>query len=258
MSASPVTFTAAGGSGVGQGGAPPQLTHAYLQLHEPPKNGATANPGAPLNRIEFQFNPKELALTKTAKWKRDAQRNAAKSGVPEFTGADPVKLTLEIFFDATDKMDSSVVKKVEALFACCVPTAASRDQKKGSPPWVVFHWGGMVGFPSYVSSVNAKYTLFTPGGTPVRALCSVTLEEISGEQSGQNPTSGALAARDVHVLVAGDTLHSVAYAKYGRPGLWREIAEANNIDDPMRLQPGTTLLVPALEEIEAGGDRGGR
>lgn len=258
MSASPVTFTAAGGAGAGGGGAPPQLTHAYLQLHEPPKDGGTANPGPQLGRIEFQFNPRELSLSKNAKWKREAQRNAKKSGVPEFTGADPCKLTVEMFFDATDKMDSSVVRRVEQLFACCVPTDSSREAKKGSPPWVVFHWGGMVGFPAFVSSVTAKYTLFTPGGTPVRALCTVALEEISGEQSGQNPTSGALAARDVHVLVAGDTLHSVAHRAYGRPGLWRHIAAANDIDDPTRVRPGTALLVPALEEIEAGGGYGGQ
>ncbi|HEY0698239.1 MAG TPA: LysM peptidoglycan-binding domain-containing protein [Micromonospora sp.] len=256
MSASPVTFSAAGGPGAGRGGGPPpQLTHAYLQLHEPPRNGGTASPGAELDRIPFQFNPRELALSKTAKWKRDAQRNAKKSGVPEFTGADPCKLTLEMFFDATDTMDSSVVRRVEQLFACCVPTDASRDQKKGSPPWVVFHWGGMVGFPAFVASVTAKYTLFTPGGTPVRALCTVTLEEISGEQQGQNPTSGSRTARSVHLVVAGDSLQSIAQATYGRPSLWREIAEVNGIDDPMRLRPGRTLLVPALEEIEAAGGR---
>lgn len=253
MAASPVTFTAAGAPGTGTLAAPPQLTHAYLQLHEPPKGGGTADPGPPLGRIDFQFNPKELSLSKNAKWKRDAQRNAKKSGVPEFTGADPCKLSLEMFFDATDRMDTSVVKRVEQLFSCCVPTESSRQAKKGSPPWVVFHWGGMVGFPSFVSSVTAKYTLFTPGGTPVRALCTVALEEISGEQPGQNPTSGARAARDVHVVVAGDSLYSVAHRAYGRPGLWRQIAEANGVDDPMRLRPGTTLLVPALEEIESRG-----
>lgn len=255
MSTSPVTFTAPGTAGrsTGTGGAPPQLTHAYLQLHEPPKNGGTSSPGPALGRIAFQFNPKELTLAKNANWKRDAQRNAAKSGVPEFTGADPCKLSLEMFFDATDTMDASVVRRVEELFACCVPTESSRQAKKGSPPWVVFHWGGMVGFPSFVSSVSAKYTLFTPGGTPVRALCTVVLEEISGEQPGQNPTSGALASRDMHVVVAGDTLHSVAYRAYGQPGLWREIAEANGIDDPTRLRPGTALLVPAQEEIESRG-----
>ncbi len=157
-----------------------------------------------------------------------------------------------MFFDSTDTMGDKVVKVVDQLFACCVPTEKSRQSKKGSPPWVIFHWGGLTSFPAYVSSVSAKYTLFTPGGTPVRAVCTVTLEEISGEQGGQNPTSGALAARDAHVVVVGDTLHSVAYRHYGDPQLWRAIAEANRIDDPMRLRPGTRLLVPALEEVVDG------
>jgi nucleoid-associated protein YgaU len=110
----------------------------------------------------------------------------------------------------------------------------------------------MTGFPAYMASVTAKYTLFTPAGTPVRAVCTVNLEEISGEQGGQNPTSGALAARDTHLLVAGDTLPSLAFQAYGDAGLWREIADANDIDDPMSLRPGARLLVPALEEIQHG------
>lgn len=247
---SPVTFTAAGAAPP-KDGAPASLQPAYLELREPPSGGGTASPGASLGKIKFQFNPKELSLAKNAKWKREAQRNAKKSGPPEFTGSDPSKLTLEMFFDATDTMDDKVVKAVEQLFSCCVPTEKSRQGKKGSPPWVVFQWGGLTSFPAYVSSVTAKFTLFTPSGTPVRALCTVTLEEISGEQGGQNPTSGALAARDVHVVLAGDTLASVAYHAYGDPGLWREIATANEIDDPLRLPLGRSLLIPAIEELEA-------
>jgi nucleoid-associated protein YgaU len=247
---SPVTFTAAGAAPA-KAGAPASLQHAFLELHEPPAGGGTAEPGkAVLGTIGFQFNPRELSLTKNAKWKREAQRNAPKSGPPEFTGSDPCKLSLEMFFDATDSMDDKVVKAVEKLFACCVPTKKSRQGKKGSPPWVILRWGGLTSFPAYVSSVTAKYTLFTPSGTPVRALCTVALEEISGEQGGQNPTSGSLAARDVHVVVAGDSLASVAFHAYGNPTLWRDIAEANEIDDPMRLRPGSRLLIPALDELE--------
>ncbi|HET8642383.1 MAG TPA: peptidase M23, partial [Pseudonocardiaceae bacterium] len=98
---SPVTFTAAGAA-PSAGGAPQSLQPAYLELREPPAGGGTANPGPPLGRIKFQFNPKELSLAKNAKWKREAQRNAKKSGPPEFTGSDPSKRTLEMFFDATD------------------------------------------------------------------------------------------------------------------------------------------------------------
>ncbi|HEV2088479.1 MAG TPA: hypothetical protein VGR21_09220 [Cryptosporangiaceae bacterium] len=255
MPSSPVAFSAAGASPAttSSGGARPKLEHAYLELRDPPSGGSTASPGPRAGRIDFQFNPKELTLTKSAKWKREAARGAKKSGVPEFTGAEPSKLSLEMFFDATDTMDDRVVKTVEQLFTCCVPTEASRQQKKASPPWVVFHWGGLTGFPAYIKSVTAKYTLFTPSGMPIRAVCTVALEEIAGEPGGQNPTSGALAARTVHTVVAGDSLPLVAYREYGDPTLWRALAEANDVDDPMRLLEGTSLLVPAPEELPADG-----
>ncbi len=248
MSASPISFTAAGAPPAA-GGAPPKLEHAYLELRDPPSGGNTATPGSVRGRIDFQFNPKELSLTKSAKWKREAQRGAKKSGVPEFTGSDPCKLSLEMFFDATDTMGDRVVKSVEKLFECCVPTTESLQQKKGSPPWVIFRWGGLTGFAAYVSSVAVKYTLFTPSGTPVRAVCTVTIEEISGELGGQNPTSGALAARETHTVIVGDTLPSIAFRAYGDPTMWRALAEANDIDDPMRLRNGATLLIPAAEEL---------
>jgi nucleoid-associated protein YgaU len=100
-----------------------------------------------------------------------------------------------------------------------------------------------------VSSVSVKYTLFTPGGLPIRATATVNIEEIAGEQQGQNPTSGGLAARSVHTVVAGDTLQSIAWREYGDPNLWRPIAERNGVDDPMRLPAGTALLIPAAEEL---------
>ncbi len=254
MSSSPVAFTAA--SAVGPAGARPKLEHAYLELRHPPADGGSTTPGPHLDKIDFQFNPKELSLAKSAKWERKTSRGARKAGPVEFKGAEPSKLTLEMFFDATDRQDGRVVRAVEQLFACCVPTAQSHGKQQGVPPWVIFHWGGLTGFLAYVSQVQAKYTLFTAGGLPIRATCQVTLEEISGELPGQNPTSGALAARRVHRVVAGDTLALLAWREYGDPAAWRAIAEANGIDDPMRLRPGADLLLPGPEELSGGGDRG--
>jgi nucleoid-associated protein YgaU len=247
----PVAFTSAGS---GAGGGRANLQRAKLELREPPTDGSTSKPGGSLGTIQFQFNPKELTVAKNAKWKPGKSNNAKSAAPPEFGGSDPSKLNLEMFLDATEKMDDSVVKTVEKLFACCVPTEKSRQAKKGSPPWVIFSWGGLTGFPAYVSTVTAKYTLFTPGGMPVRAVVSIALEEISGEKQGQNPTSGALAARDTHLLVAGDTLPSVAYSAYGDAGAWRDIARLNDIDDPLRLSPGARLLIPAPEEVEPRGE----
>ena len=171
---------------------------------------------------------------------------------PEFTGADPCKLTLEMFFDASDTELGSVVEPVEALFRCCVPTEDTQQNKKAVPPLVQLSWGTITSFPAFITSVQAKYTLFTPDGTPIRAMCNVSMEEMPGDPLGQNPTSGALSAYAVHKVVAGDSLASIAFREYGDPAMWRSLAEANNIDDPIRLAVGTTLMVPPAHELTAG------
>jgi hypothetical protein len=252
MAASPVAFDATDtGSPDGVGGRP-KLEHAYLQLHEPSSDGSLSEPGAQLGKIDFQFNPKELSLAKSASWTRASGRGNKKSGPPQFNGPQPAKLSLEMFFDASDTQDSSVVKNVERLFGCCVPTSASHEQKKGSPPWVLFRWGGLTGFLAYVSGVTVKYTLFTSSGLPVRATCTVTLEELAGEAPKQNPTSGGMVPRRLHVVVEGDTLAGIAYREYGNAPMWRALAKINRIDDPMRLRPGTRLLLPTAEEAHSG------
>lgn len=252
MSSSPNGLAAAGaGAKPGTPGSRPKLEHAYLLVHEPSKDGSLSQPGPQMDKIEFQFNPKELALTKAASWSRETAKGNKKSSPPQYKGPQPSKLSLEMFFDASAKQDDTVVKTVERLFACTVPTEQSLQQKKASPPWVIFRWGGLTGFLAYVSSVAAKYTMFTAGGLPIRATCTITLEELAGEAPKQNPTSGGLIPHRVHLVLQGDTLPAIAYREYGKPSLWRSVAATNRIDDPMRLRPGTRLLLPALEDLES-------
>lgn len=247
MSPSPVGFDAAS---AGAGGG--SLQHASLLLNEPSRDGSMDQPGPSLGQIDFQFNPKELSLAKTVTWTRPTTKGSTRASPPQFQGPQPMKLTLEMFFDASDSHDDSVVRKVEKLFSCCVPTNASHSAKKDSPPWVQFRWGGLTSFLAYVSSVSAKYTLFTPQGLPIRATCTVNLEELAGEPPRTNPTSGGQAPHREHVLVSGDTLAGLAYAEYGDPALWRAVAAANGIDDPTRLRPGRRLLLPAPAELAGG------
>lgn len=249
--ASSPAATAGGSSGRG-GEKALDLSHAYLELFEPSKDGTLDKPGPQFGRIDFQFNPKELTMGKSASWARQTAKANGKAGAPQYKGPLPSKLTLEMFFDASGKQDNAVVQRVDKLFSCCAPTEASLKQNKGSPPWVLFRWGELTGFLAYVSSVQVKYTLFTSAGLPVRATCTVTLEEISGDPPKQNPSSGGLVPRRVHVLVEGDTLAGIAYREYGDPSLWRAVAAANGIDDPMRLRPGKSVMLPAVDELSAG------
>lgn len=229
------------------------LAKAYLEIHEAmPNKGAGATLGASKGTIAFQFNPNELTVKKAAKWNSEPSRGSKKAAPPEFQGPEPGKLSLEMFFDATGAMDDSVVKSVQALFECCAPTDHSMGKNKPVPPLVVFHWGALDFFPSFITAVTAKYSLFTAEGTPVRATCTVDLQEMPSLTAKQNPTSGSLTARRTHVLLDGETLAGVAYDEYGDPALWRPLAAANDIDDPLRLTPGSTVLLPSAEELLAG------
>src|SRR3954463_11727003 len=139
--ASPIALSSAGGGPLVQPGDPagggsglkdgrPKMEKAKLLLFDTKPSGEGGGPGASRGTIDFQFNPKEVTIAKTAKWERKPAKGATKAGPPEFTGAEPCKLTMEMFFDATGKQDGSVVAAVEKLFSCTVPTEASAGQKK--------------------------------------------------------------------------------------------------------------------------------
>jgi nucleoid-associated protein YgaU len=117
-------------------------------------------------------------------------------------------------------------------------------------------WGTMRYFRAYLKSVIVNYTLFGDGGRPVRATVDLILEETPDDAAGQNPTSGGIAGRSATVVQAGDSLASIAYREYGKARLWRALALANDIEDPLALLPGTALLVPSAAEaarLEADG-----
>lgn len=224
------------------------MEKATLKLYDPTPAGG-GSPGSERGAIPFQFNPKEVTIAKAAKWERKTAKGAKKAGPPEFSGSEPCKLTMEMFFDASGKHDGSVVQAVETLFSCCVPTEDSVGQNKPAPPLVVLHWGAIASFPAFVTTVSAKYTLFSADGIPIRALCSVAMEEMPSEPWRQNPTSGAEAVLRSHLMTDGDTIASVAYAEYGDPTMWRRLAAYNGVDDPIRYPAGSRLLLPAPEEL---------
>ncbi|MFG3250787.1 peptidase M23 [Streptomyces sp. NPDC048187] len=227
------------------------LVRANLAIHEPP-TGTTVTPGALIRTFAFEFNPAQLAISQRTQWKATPTAAVREAAKPQFMGAEPREMTLEIFLDSSMKPNgNTVMKKVESLLLCCEVTAKSLAAKQPSPPWVVFEWGSFstARFTAYVSSIETQYTLFGTTGVPIRATCQVALVEIPGPTRPQNPTSGALTAQRVHRVVAGDSLQSLAWSEYGNAGAWRVIAEANGIDDPSHLPTGTQLMLPAAEEV---------
>jgi nucleoid-associated protein YgaU len=204
--------------------------------------------------LKFRFNPKEYSIQKSATWNRPTNKSAKSSTKPEFGGVQPQSLSMELFFDDWENPDADLVADIKSLLEWLKPTEESINKKKPQPQILKLQWGSnssLSEFKGFLKSVSVKYTMFKPDGKPVRATANIALEEVPDEPKGTNPTSGSLAGRRTYTVSAGDSLHSVAYAEYGEPGLWRALAVFNGIDDPLRVAPGVRLLLPSADEAAA-------
>jgi len=189
--------------------------------------------------IPVMFNPPEYQLHKTNQY--------AEIGIPglgssllQFVKGNAQTLTMDLFFDTTD---TGIDVRV---FTELVVGLTSVNAKTHAPPALLFLWGSLV-FPCILESVTQRYEYFNPAGMPLRARLTVTLKGFDLLESllASIPLESADRTKR-WVVKAGDTLQGVAAAEYGDPRQWRPIAEASNIDNPLRLEPGRGLTIPTL------------
>jgi LysM repeat protein len=199
--------------------------------------------------VECHFNPNEVAISKSNKWEPE---NSSGTNLPDvhFKGAGARSLALTLVFDTYERRTDVREATNKVLGLMDAPADKAKNSKHTRPPHVMFRWGDFETFPAVITQLSQKFTLFLESGMPVRATLSVTLQEVpqqaaKNQSKGQNPTSRAAGAQRVHVVQPGDTIDLIAADQIGEPTDWRQLAEANNLDDPRRLRPGMALLIPA-------------
>jgi hypothetical protein len=202
-------------------------------------------------KIPCLFNPSALQVTRVNQWSADVP---AAVGTPRlrFAGARSGTMHLELFFDTTDtgKAVTEHTAKLLALMEA-EPSLAGADANTGNtrPQWVKFHWGDLHSFKAVISSLDLTFIYFAGDGTPLRARADVVLTQFEQELafSPQNPTSGTPRPHRVHRVSPGETLDRIAAVHYGDPTKWRDIAAANQLEDPLAVKPGTVLAIPSLD-----------
>jgi nucleoid-associated protein YgaU len=198
-------------------------------------------PGAGV--VRFPYNPESITIQKSASWQSTPQA-AEVSGTPQFQGSMPQSMSINILLDTFAIPPNPPQVAIDILQQALVPNPANTVAGDAKPPTVMFGWGtNIVMEEAYIKSMSITYKRFLLGQA-IRAEVAVNLEEVPLSLPGTNPTSGAVASRRTHTVIEGDSLASIAFAEYNSPNRWRAIAEVNGIDDPMRVPPGTELLLP--------------
>lgn len=240
------------------------LTKAKLNVYKPivpptsgPDSAVHTGGNTPEKSYEFDYNPKEINFSSEAIIKAVSTGSGTSEPQQQVVGARGSELSFELFYSVFDVGGPSepklaitdLVKLKNELLALTRPHESTvGPNKTPSPPLVDFSWGDLITDPALVKKVAVTYTHMLPNGTPVRMKAKIDFTGTMKEKKGTNPTSGGRTNRKTHTLLSGETLASVAYAEFNDAGLWRAIAEENEIDDPMRLTAGSVLLLPSLEE----------
>jgi nucleoid-associated protein YgaU len=189
--------------------------------------------------ITVQFNPKELSLSKSVPWEPQASSGA---DVPEqqFNTGQGRTLSFELYFDRYEE-NTGINDDVMAIEGM-----AKINGELHRPPIVTFIFGTF-NFQGVFKEVQTRFTMFLDNGSPCRATVSCTLQEYENLQSqGKRDPRQSPDHAKLRRLKRGETLHSIAATEYDDASEWRRIADANGIDNPMDLEPGTQLLIPPI------------
>ena len=232
-------------------GARPKVEHAFLELRDPPVDREPAARAAARPDRRSSSTPRSSRSASRRSGAATTSKGAKKSAVAAVHRApQPSKLSLEMFLDAATRRTTGGQDASSSCSpAASPPTAHQQEERLARRGWSSTGARSPAS-PRYVKSVSAKYTLFTPAGLPIRG-------DLHGEPRGDRrraarartrprarwPRAGAHRRRRATRCPRSRTGSTAT-----RP-CWRAVAEANDIDDPLRLRAGHGPLLPAPEEI---------
>ncbi|MFJ6636270.1 LysM peptidoglycan-binding domain-containing protein [Streptomyces sp. NPDC091376] len=218
--------------------------------------------------VPFLFPPDKVQMTRDVQFSShgSSSPNGAKpaGGLESFKKAEPLKINLsEVLFSGPETKPLC-----DQLLNWMSPGSGRLGQMVGGAlavktksmnhvnrlPVLTFQMGPpSAGFlyDVMLQSAQISFTRFNRTGIPIRARATLTLKEqpsLLGTLP-TNPTSGGLPGRRTYTVTEGEDLVNLARSHYGGTSDWRRLADANGIDDPLRMRPGTTIYLPNPDEF---------
>jgi LysM repeat protein len=193
--------------------------------------------------LTVNYNPEEYTVSK--------DNNFAVQGVPglgapivQFVNGNQRTLEVGLLCDSWDT--NAIVKQDVRVQTRPIVDLMRVDGELHAPPILVVTMASLR-LRCVLSRVSEQFTMFQTDGMPVRARLTCTFIEITDpEQEAKEANQQTADFTKVHVVEVGDTLSAIAGTRYEDPGLWRPIALANRIAEPLAIAVGDVLQIPSL------------
>jgi len=191
--------------------------------------------------IPLQFNPSSYSVVDENNFS-EKKLMGLKGSIQQFTGTKQSDFSLEFIFDST-----STGVDVRGLMLP-LQMIIDIDNELHAPPPCKFVWGSFL-FNGIVSTFKKEFTFFFASGIPARVKISMTLKPyVIAQEMAQLLGLQSSDISKKRMLVEGDSIFSIAHREYKDPAMWRSIAQKNDIENPLFIKPGSTLLLPPKED----------
>ncbi len=223
--------------------------------------------------VPFMFNPNEYSMSKQNTYEK---KNVIGQNTPAITfqQGGAISMSLKLYFDTSMSASDVRSHSNKLLKMMMIDTSSeSTTTGKGSPPVVAFSWG-RVYFKAFITSMTQKFTLFKPDGTPLRCVVDISLEQSADDAAltaavqgatgssststssssngsggsgggGNSSGSGNTSSNGSRTETAtqGDRIDHVADRGTGDASNYRDVADKNNVDNPLKVNKGQSYQV---------------
>jgi nucleoid-associated protein YgaU len=206
--------------------------------------------------IEVQYNPANYSINwgmgagvESGKGRQDDGTvqllTGGKKKDVKKTDMGPPSVSFELVFDDslyTDSKQTTVSDRIQKLKELCVEV----DPEVHGINYIVLSWGDFL-FKCQLSSLQVKYELFLPDGTPLRAKVSCSFKNF--QDALTDAISTDMKSPDmtrVVTVVEGDTLPLLCFRYYGSSRHYLKVAKVNGLPSASFLRPGQQIVFPPL------------
>jgi nucleoid-associated protein YgaU len=203
------------------------------------------------NSFQAQINPAEFSHSFGILYGSTKAQGSA-SQERKFSAVDDERVSFSIVLDGTGVVPlvPNQPTDVKGQLAQLNKVVYEYVENKREPPYVRVLWGTLIFF-GRLESLKAQYTLFKPGGDPLRvkvdlSFCGATSKDEKKRVSARVPSQGVTRSVTVD---SGDSLGALCEDVYGSPSAFMKVARYNGLTDFRNIPPGTVLKFPPAESL---------
>ncbi|MGB4850367.1 MAG: LysM peptidoglycan-binding domain-containing protein [Saprospiraceae bacterium] len=199
--------------------------------------------------FEALINPESYTHEYKLKYADSAQGQGTSGQEMKYEKTEPQEITFEFLFDNTGIIDGkpreSIAEELKKFKAILIEFQGDAHQ----PNVIKLVWGDSAIFVGRVLELSITYKLFSPNGSPLRAVAKVKFKSSVEEKkraAKENRKSPDLT--HIRTVKAGDTLPLMCMKVYGEPRFYLQVAEKNKLGNFRDLKPGLEILFPPIDK----------